>query len=128
MTESVNFIGLLGRRIRSIRKEMRLKRAEFARMVGMSMEAIGLIERGEAAPRIDTLHKIASNLNIPLVKLLDVEEDITPKKKSKPGKNALSSIYLYLQTKSPEQIYMIHDIARSIFDKTSPPYSARKKK
>jgi transcriptional regulator with XRE-family HTH domain len=107
---------------------MRLKRAEFARMVGMSMEAIGLIERGETAPRIDTPHKIASSLNIPLVKLLDVEENITPKKKAGPAKNALSSINLYLQAKSPEQIHMIHDIARSIFDKSSYAAPSQKKR
>ncbi|MFH1228251.1 MAG: helix-turn-helix transcriptional regulator [Planctomycetota bacterium] len=116
MTEVVKFTELLGRRIRAIRKEMKLKRAEFARLVGMSMEAIGLIERGEVAPRIDTLHKIAVSLNIPLAKLLDLGKDIAPKFTS----GALSSFNLYLKTKSPEQVKMIRNIAQNIFDHTTP--------
>ena len=117
MIDIAKFTGLLGKRIRAIRKEMKLKRAEFARLVGMSEDAIGLIERGEAAPRIDSLYKIAVNLNMPLPKLLDLGDDITPKSTKSTG-SALSSLNLYLKTKSPKQVHMIHDVAHNIFDKS----------
>lgn len=78
MTDVVRFTGLLGQRIRAIRKEMGLKRAEFARLAGMPQDAIGLIERGDVAPRIDSLYKISAGLNIPLPELLDPGKDISP--------------------------------------------------
>jgi transcriptional regulator with XRE-family HTH domain len=125
MTDVIRFTELLGKRIRAIRKEMKLKRSEFARLVGMSEDAIGLIERGDAAPRIDSLYKIAVNLNIPLPKLLDLGKDITPKNTKAAG-GALSSLDLYLKTKSPEQVQMIHDVAHNIFDKSRASDSAYK--
>lgn len=126
MTDIVRFAELLDERIRSIRKEMKLKRSEFARLVGMSEDAIGLIERGEASPRIDSLYKIAVGLNIPLTKLLDLGKDITPKS-TKSASSALSSLNLYLKTKSPGQVQMIHDVARNIFDKSRASDSVCKK-
>ena len=118
MTDIEKFTGLLGKRIRAIRKEMKLKRVDFARLVGMSEDGIGLIERGDAAPRIDSLYKIAVKLNMPLLKLLDLGDDIIPKSAKSAG-NALSSLNLYLKTKSPKQVQMIHDVAQNIFDSTA---------
>jgi transcriptional regulator with XRE-family HTH domain len=106
----------LGEHIRALRKKMRMKQAGFARLVGMSEDAIGLIERGKILPRLETLYKISVSLNIPLPKLLDLGEDIAPKSAKSAG-SALSSFNLYLKTKSPEQVQMIRDVAHNIFDK-----------
>ncbi|MFH1227179.1 MAG: helix-turn-helix transcriptional regulator [Planctomycetota bacterium] len=107
----------LGGHIRALRKKMRMKQAGFAHLVGMSEDAIGLIERGEILPRLETLYKISVSLNIPLPKLLDFGKDIIPKS-TKSADSALSSFNLYLKTKSPKQVQMIHDVAQNIFDKS----------
>jgi len=117
MVDTVKLSHLLGERIRSLRKQMRLKQANFARLVGVSEDTIGLIERSEISPRLDTLNKIAEKLNIPLAKLLNFDEMRHLKKKAE--KDHLSDFNLYLKTKSPEQIQMVHDIACDIFDKYS---------
>lgn len=120
MTKTLELAGLLGARIKRIRKEMKLKQAQFARVVTMSEDTIGLIERGKILPRLKSLYKIAENLNIPLAKLLDFREHVTPKRtksKVESAQNPLSSLNLYLKAKSSDQVRMVHDIALNIFDK-----------
>lgn len=115
MIELSQIAKLLGGRIRTLRKKMMLKQSQFAQMVGMSRDAIGLIERGKKLPRLESLYKIASNLNISLSKLLDFESAVVSKKK--PSKDFLSSLNLYLKTKSPQEVKLVHDIIKNIFDK-----------
>jgi len=116
---------MLGERIRNIRKKMKLSRAEFASIVEMSEDALGLIERGETTPRLESLYKISTNLNISLAKLLDFKEAV---RLTNVKQKALQSLISYLNTKSPEQIHMVHDIARNIFDKKRPaPYTRKVK-
>lgn len=111
---------LLGGRIRTLRKKMGLKQAQFAQMVGMSRDAIGLIERGEKLPRLESICKIADKLNIPLSKLLDFDKTMAQEKKS--TQDPLSSFNLYLKTKSPADVQMLHHIARNILDKDRASY------
>ena len=113
---------LLGERIKAIRKKMKLSRAEFAHIVGMSEDAIGLIERGETTPRLESLYKISSKLKLPLAKLLELKKkSVTQDSKSK--KKNLASLNSYLNTKSASEIQMVHDIARNVFSKKRAPKS-----
>ncbi|MFH1228443.1 MAG: helix-turn-helix transcriptional regulator [Planctomycetota bacterium] len=107
----------LGERIRALRKKMGLKQAQFAQMVGMSRDAIGLMERGDKLPRLESICKIADKLNIPLSKLLDFDKTIAQEKTRSRGQDPLSSLNLYLKTKSSKQVQMIRDVAHDIFDK-----------
>ena len=111
---------LLGGRIRMLRKKMGMKQSQFAQMVGMSRDAIGLIERGEKLPRLESICKIADNLHIPLSKILDFDKTMPEEKKS--ARDPLSSLNFYLKTKSPTDVQMVHDIARNIFDKDQASY------
>ncbi|MBI4712721.1 MAG: helix-turn-helix domain-containing protein [Planctomycetes bacterium] len=115
MSDTDKLAQLLGEHIRAVRRKMRMKQAGFAHLVGTSEDTIGLIERGKILPRLETLYKISVSLNIPLPKLLDFGKDITPKNAKSTG-GALSSLNLYLKTKSPKQVRIIHDIAQNIFD------------
>lgn len=90
-------------------------------MVGMSRDTIGLMERGDKLPRLESICKIADKLNIPLPKLLDFDKNLLPEKK--PSKTPLSSLNLYLKTKSAPEVQMVHDIVRKIFD---PPKADKK--
>lgn len=104
----------LGGRIRTLRKNMGLKQAQFAQLVGMSRDAIGLMERGEKLPRLESICKIADKLNIPLSKILDFDK--TPRQEKKPPE-PLSSLNFYLQTKLPQEIQMVHDLAKNVLNK-----------
>jgi transcriptional regulator with XRE-family HTH domain len=106
---------LLGGRIRILRKKMGMKQSQFAQMVGMSRDAIGLIERGEKLPRLESIYKIVDKLNIPLSRILDFDKTMQEEKKS--TRDPLSSLNFYLKAKSPADVQMLHDIARNILDK-----------
>jgi transcriptional regulator with XRE-family HTH domain len=106
---------LLGRRIKMLRKKMGMKQSQFAQMVGMSRDAIGLIERGEKLPRLESICKIADKLNIPLSKILDFDKTIAQEKKS--TRDPLSLFNFYLKTKSPREVQLVHDLAKNIFNK-----------
>jgi transcriptional regulator with XRE-family HTH domain len=114
---------LLGGRIRTLRKKMGLKQSQFAQMVGMSRDAIGLIERGEKLPRLESICKIADKLNIPLSRILDFDKTMQEEKKQERDPftlskaNVLSSFNLYLKTKSPQEVRLVHDLAKGIFNK-----------
>ena len=98
-----------------LRKKMGMKQSQFAQMVGMSRDAIGLIERGEKLPRLESICKIADNLHIPLSRILDFDKTMQEEKKS--AQDPLSSLNLYLKAKSPQEVRLVHDIVRNIFDK-----------
>jgi transcriptional regulator with XRE-family HTH domain len=108
----------LGGRIRTLRKKLGLKQAQFAQMIGMSRDAIGLMERGDKLPRLESICKIADKLNIPLSKLLDFDREMHEEKTRSRAQDPLSSFNLYLKTKSPQQVQMIRDVAHDIFDKS----------
>ena len=54
----------VGQRIRNLRKANRLTLRQLAKGSGMSVNAISLVERGEVAPTVETLCKIASALGV----------------------------------------------------------------
>ena len=49
-----------------------------AERVGLSIETIGKIERGVAAPSFDTVERIAAALGLPALALFGVGEEATP--------------------------------------------------
>lgn len=109
---------ILGERLKGIRKRMNLSRAEFADKIELSEDALGLIERGETAPRLENLQKIASFLDMSVSELLEFDNKpaSTPSGQKIKGKS-IQNFIIYLKTKSPEQIRMLHDVAKNIFDK-----------
>jgi DNA-binding XRE family transcriptional regulator len=93
---------------------MKLKQSVFAHLIGTSDDTISLMERGKILPRLKTLCKISEHLKIPLSKLLDFQE------KSRTGKSEnqpLSALNLYLKTKLPQEVRLVHDLAKGIFNK-----------
>jgi len=61
----------LGRRLRAQRLANQLSQAKFAEMVGLSPNYIGLLERGEKQPTLDTLLMLAKVLKVRPAELLD---------------------------------------------------------
>jgi transcriptional regulator with XRE-family HTH domain len=61
---------MLGKRIRSERKEKGLSQEGFAEVCGLHRTAIGLLERGKSIPRLDTLLLVSQHLGLPVSELL----------------------------------------------------------
>src|SRR5205823_3055121 len=67
--------GALGTRIRAARMRRELSVAELAASAGVSKSLISQIERGIAAPSIDTVRRLASALQVPVFSLFLEEPD-----------------------------------------------------
>ncbi|MBT4890555.1 MAG: helix-turn-helix transcriptional regulator [Rhodospirillales bacterium] len=50
---------IIGRNVRTLRKQKRWTQSKLANSIGMSLDMIGRIERGQAAPSIATVDKLA---------------------------------------------------------------------
>ena len=60
----------LGNRVRKLRGERRFSQERFAELCGLHRTAMGLIERGKSAARLDTLLMISQALGVPVSRLL----------------------------------------------------------
>ena len=60
----------LGKRIRELREDKHWSQEEFADHCGLHRTAIGLLERAERNPRLDTLMTISKGLGITVSELL----------------------------------------------------------
>ena len=60
-----------GKRLVELRKTTGLSQEAFAFKCGIDRTYIGIIERGEKSPTLNTLDKIAKGLNITLSQLMD---------------------------------------------------------
>ncbi len=56
----------IGARIRQLREEAGLSLRGLAALCGLSFNAINRIEHGENSPTVDTLHRLATALNVPI--------------------------------------------------------------
>jgi transcriptional regulator with XRE-family HTH domain len=60
----------VGDRIREVRLWQNLTQERLGERAGMDRQAINRIEQGHASPRLDTLIRLASALEVPLAKLV----------------------------------------------------------
>ncbi len=100
-------------RIREIRKSMKLTQSQFAELAGLSEDSVGKIERGDTVPTIDTLHKIATGLKIPVEKLLPLEKQAPAGRLNK----ALEDFVVYLKSRSPDDVKFIHRLTVQSLEK-----------
>lgn len=71
---NININEKLGIKIRFLRIKMKLSQEKFAELAGLNKNSIGMIERGQSKPSIETLEKIANALEIELKELVDVSK------------------------------------------------------
>lgn len=100
-------------RIRALRQSLKLTQSQFAELVHLSEDSVGKIERGVGVPTIDTLIKIALATKLP------IEDLILPSKKKPLQKQnrELNDLIAYLQTRTPDDVKFIHELAVKIFSK-----------
>jgi transcriptional regulator with XRE-family HTH domain len=60
-----------GRRVAELRKKAGFSQESFAFQCNIDRTYIGTIERGEKSPTLNTIHKIAQALNMPLHQLFE---------------------------------------------------------
>jgi len=74
----MNLRQAFGANVRNHRKARGLTQEELAERVELSMETIGKIERGVAAPSFDTAEKLALALDVPPLALFGVGKSAAP--------------------------------------------------
>jgi transcriptional regulator with XRE-family HTH domain len=60
--------------VKELRERKKLSRAALAKRAGLHQTYIGLLERGERSPNLDTAKAIADALEIPLGKIINRAE------------------------------------------------------
>ena len=64
------FLLALGQRIRELREQRKWSQEEFADRCGLHRTAVGLLERAERIPRLDTLLTVSKGFGITVSELL----------------------------------------------------------
>ncbi len=63
-------INTIGKRIRFFREERKWSQEVFSEKLGLSLTYVGMIERGEKIPKLETFIKIANTLSVSADQLL----------------------------------------------------------
>lgn len=66
----------LGRAVRQLREEQRISQEALAAAAGLTAATIGLIERGQANPKWDTVKTIAAELGLSISELARLSEKL----------------------------------------------------
>jgi len=102
----------LGNRIRDIRKKREITQALLAEKTNLSDNFIGLVERGQTAPSLETLEKISKVLKVPLKDLFDFEPLSEPSRE-----RLLHELNRKLGGKSDEDICWFHNVSILLLEK-----------
>ena len=76
MTEK-KVAGLLGRRIRTLRKSKNLTQEQLGGRAGINYKHLGAIERGDENPSLSVLDKIADGLGVEILELFRFQHEET---------------------------------------------------
>jgi transcriptional regulator with XRE-family HTH domain len=101
----------LGQKVAEFRQQARLTQAELAEKVGVATETISRLERGAAVPSLARLEEIASAL------ALELPELFTFRVRGSRREKALDGLVAALRQRSAEDLDMLADIARCIFER-----------
>lgn len=129
----------IGNNIRKLRIEKKFTQQELANKSSISLSALNKYERGERIPKIDTIEKLATALNVQIDYILGhsnfkrfdsqiMQNDIvdliqltdnTDEDFSKLTRNIVDTMYLtinnFVRTKDIETLTIIHDLYRQIW-------------
>ena len=64
-----------GKRLRKIRRNQDLTQAQLAETIGVTMEFVSLLERGQTSPSFETLDKLAKALGVPVSELFQFPDE-----------------------------------------------------
>lgn len=75
MRDTNDIFKVIGRQIRSYRRQRGISQEELAWTGNLNRSFLGAIERAEKKPSIDTIWKIAKTLQVPLYKFFVINEE-----------------------------------------------------
>lgn len=107
--ERISYI--IGQRIYTFRTQKNLSQEALAFESEIHPAYLGRVERGEKCPTIETLHKIAKGLKIPLHELLDVSSEVKPT-----NTEAMHRIQTAMQCLSDEEAVEIAEIVEKLIE------------
>ncbi|MBN8967485.1 MAG: helix-turn-helix transcriptional regulator [Rhizobiales bacterium] len=107
-----------GTNVRHHRRAAGMTQESLAESVDVSVETIGKIERGVAAPSFDTVEKIALALGLPPLALFGVGDDATPK--GERGK-LLMHIHAVLADMNADQLARTASMLDAFMGRLTPP-------
>ena len=103
-----------GVRLFQLRNEAGMTQAQLAEKANLSVDSISRIERGDRAPSLESLEKIAAALKTNPVQLLNFEGKELEALAECPGE-ALE-LWKFLRKKKPHQIKKLYDMAKVLLD------------
>ena len=80
------FIGLVGAKVKKLRKAQRLSQQKLGEKAGFDYRYIGFIEQSRVNPTLKTLGKVADALKLTIPDLFPDKNEIETKKKGVPAK------------------------------------------
>ena len=99
----------VGNRIKEFRKRAGLTQAKLAELTDMSINYVGLIERGKRSAAVDTLYRISKVLDVELKEIFDF-----PGHKSK-RELAADELGKLLRHRSIDEIAMMKEVVGVLF-------------
>ncbi len=103
-----NSLIAMGQRIKAIRKEMRIKQEDMAKILGISSGYMSEIERGKTNPTADLLYKLIEHYQVNVMFLFHGEGEIKIKDETDSDKPAFS---LDSAVDSEENVIWLMDVS-----------------
>jgi transcriptional regulator with XRE-family HTH domain len=97
-----------------LRNKAGITQAKLAERTNLSVDLISRIERGERAPSLESIEKIANALKIGLPELFNLSDEITTVLSESPF--ASLELWNLLRDKKPKQVKKITDLAKIVLE------------
>jgi len=105
--------GTLGERIRTMRESRGMTQVQLAEMMNISRSTIGMYERDEREPNLDTIEELADIFNVPMSALTDRNEE-KPDLVVEPKIAELNHLFSLLPDAEQDQILaLVRTLARA---------------
>jgi transcriptional regulator with XRE-family HTH domain len=106
-------IKLLGLRVREVRKAKGLSQSALAERASLSLNFIGLVERGVTSPSLATLFRIARSLGVSVADLFLTAEAI---QRSSRNQELLQRLILLLRRRRSADVQLVLDFTSRILE------------
>ena len=97
-----------------LRNKAELTQARLAEKTNLSVDSISRIERGERAPSLESIGKIANALNVTSSELFNFDGEETAVLSENPSESL--ELWKLLSCKRPKQVKKIIEIAKIVLD------------
>jgi len=103
-----------GVRLFQLRNTAGITQAKLAEATNLSVDSISRIERGERAPSLESIEKLADALKVTPAELFNFGNEEILRLSENPSESL--ELWKILRNKKPKQIKKIIEIAKAVFD------------